>query len=436
MTIDPKYVKWAEEMVEETEREKVVSIGTKARFNPAPYAFPDPATLPKRRCLLGHYYLGGAVSESVGGPGRLKSSTVLVELVGMAAGLNLLAGTPLEVGRLRVAYVNGEENQEELDLRVAAICQHYRIDPQQCVGRLWVESTRDRPIRVASFDAQKGRAIVAEKDLADLLRWAERRELDVLAVDPLISFHSVREDNNGDMDVVCKEAFGVIAGKTRSVQLVHHPRKLAAGEVNTTVDDGRGASAVLAAVRLARTFNFMTTAEASKLGISEDDRRKHVRIDNGKVSPGPLGKAFWVKIAVETLPNGEDVAVASRWVPPDPFEGVTAADVDWVRELVRSKSDYRADNRSKQWIGIPLAEHLGWDLSNLKNDQDKRKQAESRQNKAKLSRLISTWIGNGVLAEDERQDPGHKDRKIKYVILGSLKSEEGFANADDEVAEP
>jgi hypothetical protein len=145
-----------------------------------------------------------------------------------------------------------------------------------------------------------------------LTDWCDQRQIDAIGIDPLISFHAVRESDNGDMDLVCKEAFGAIAGKARAVDLVHHPRKLAPGESNTTVDDARGASSVLGAVRSARTFNFMNTAEAAQLGIAEDDRRRHVRIENGKNNPGPIGKAHWVRIEVENLANGDAVAVSTR----------------------------------------------------------------------------------------------------------------------------
>lgn len=76
-------------------------------------------------------------------------------------------------------------------------------------------------------------------------------------------------------------------------------------------------SALLWAVRSARVFNFMTPDEAAKLGITEDDRRRHVRIANGKANMGPLGKAEWIKIEVENLPNGDEVACSSRWIAPN-----------------------------------------------------------------------------------------------------------------------
>jgi hypothetical protein len=50
----------------------------------------------------------------------------------------------------------------------------------------------------------------------------------------------------------------------RHIDLSHHARKTGGGEV--TVEDGRGASALLAAVRSARSVNTMTRDEADTAG--------------------------------------------------------------------------------------------------------------------------------------------------------------------------
>jgi hypothetical protein len=150
-------------------------------------------------------------------------------------------------------------------------------------------------------------------------------------LDPFISFHAVNENLNPDMDLVIKQGLGTIAGKTNSAgEIFHHPGKPKPGQAESTVEDARGASAIIWAVRSARVFNFMTPDEASKLGITEDDRRRHIRITNGKANMGPLGNATWIKIEVENLPNGDEVAVSSRWAPPNPFDGVSTT--EWQLE--------------------------------------------------------------------------------------------------------
>jgi len=90
-------------------------------FDLAPYAFPDPALIPPREWLFGRHYIRGAVSATIGAPGRLKSTVVLTEIVGMVVGRDLMTGEALASGPLRAAYLNGEEIQDELDRRVAPV---------------------------------------------------------------------------------------------------------------------------------------------------------------------------------------------------------------------------------------------------------------------------------------------------------------------------
>jgi len=380
-------------------------------FNPEPYRFPDPASIPRRQWLYGRHYVRGAVSMTVGAPGRAKSTLDMTEIIGMSAGRDLLTGQALECGPLRAAYLNGEENQDELDRRAAAICQRYGITHEDCGDRLWVVSTRDTPIRLA-VPGPKGAAIVAQEIVEGLAKWCNTHGIDVLVVDPLISFHGVRENDSGDMDLVCKEAFGKIAGKDRAVELVHHPRKLVAGEVNTTVDDARGSSAALGAVRIGRTVNFMTTTEATQLGTSEDDRRRHLRIENGKSNPGPVGKAHWIKIEVENLPNGDEVAVVIQWKPPDPFQNVTIADMELARELART-GDYRDDVRSPKWFGWRLAGHLKVPIQYGG--------ANSKLDMARIKAIIKKWLQTNVLEIDRRKNEDGKDRN--FIIPGSFQPE-------------
>jgi hypothetical protein len=46
---------------------------------------------------------------------------------------------------LRVVYLNAEEDQDELDRRVAAICKRYGVTETDLGGRLVVKSVRCKP---------------------------------------------------------------------------------------------------------------------------------------------------------------------------------------------------------------------------------------------------------------------------------------------------
>jgi hypothetical protein len=227
------------------------------------------------------------------------------------------------------------------------------------------------------------------------------------------------------MDKVIKQGFGAVAAETDTAgELFHHPGKPKPGQAETTVEDGRGASAVLWAVRSARVLNFMTPTEAAQIGISEEERRLHVRIANGKANMGPLGKAKWMKIEVENLPNGDQVACSSSWTPPDPFQGVTAADMELAQKLARTGA-YRDDSRSPDWFGYALAKQLGINVSF--------NGANNPKDLAKLKSIIKVWKQNNVLDVEQREDEQRRSRA--FIIPGKpvAAGQASYYSEDDDV---
>lgn len=371
----------------------------------------DPATIPPRQTLYDGHYTRRAIGATVGAGGRAKTTRALYEAVSMAAGRDLATAEKLSSGPLRIWVCNGEEDQDELDRRVAAVCQRYRVSEVDLEGRLFVQSVRDNPLRIANV--VNNRPIIDPVVMGYMEGFITGQKIDVFMLDPLVSFHGVSENDNGHMDVVVKEGFGAIANRTNSAgELLHHPGKPKPGQVETTVEDSRGASAVIWAVRSARVFNFMTLDEAARLGMAEDERRLHIRIANGKANMGPLGKAKWMKLLVENLPNGDEIAVASPWDPPDPFHGVTSTDMELARTLAAT-GEYRADPRSPKWIGYALAAHFELQVTH--------KGASDPRDVSRLKTIIKTWIANKVLATTERNDGDGKKRE--FIVPGSFKPE-------------
>jgi hypothetical protein len=309
----------------------------------------DPASIPPRSSLYDGHYIRRTIGATIGGGGRAKTTRGIYEGISMAVGFDIATKDKLPDGKLQVWICNGEEEQDELDRRVAAACQRYNVSEADLGGRLFVQSVRDAPLRIATL--VNNRPVIDETVKKYMVAFIERNDIDVFMIDPLVSFHGVLENDNSHMDLVIKEGFGAIANRTSSAgELFHHPGKPRPGQAETTVEDGRGASSILWAVRSARVFNFMTPEEAAKLGLSEDERRLHIRITNGKANAGPLGKAKWMRLVVENLANGDAVAVASPWSPPDPFKNVTTADMELARKLAAT-GEYRADMRSPKWLG-------------------------------------------------------------------------------------
>jgi hypothetical protein len=369
----------------------------------------DPATIPPRSSLYEGHYIRRTIGATIGGGGRAKTTRGIYEGISMAVGFDIATKEKLPAGELRVWICNGEEDQDELDRRVAAACQRYGISQADLGGRLFVQSVRDNPLRIATL--VNNRPVIdqaVEKYMADFI---SDSGIDVFMIDPLVSFHGVMENDNSHMDLVIKEGFGAIANRTNSAgELFHHPGKAKPGQADTTVEDGRGASAILWAVRSARVFNFMTPEEAAKLGLSEDERRLHVRISNGKANMGPLGKAKWIKLVVENLPNGDLVACASPWTPPDPFKNITATDMELARTLARTGA-YRSDRRSPEWFGYALAKQLNLTVSHDGPTDPK--------DLASIQSILKKWLENKVLNIEKRKDDGRKERS--FIIPGPFK---------------
>jgi RecA-family ATPase len=235
-----------------------------------------------------------------------KSSKSLVEAVAMATGLDLLGVGWKPEKPLRVWYWCGEDPREEIERRVAAILLYYQINPVLLGDRLFIDSGRQKRIYIAR--EERGSMIIAVPHCQDICYTLSRHQIDVMIVDPFVSSHRVSENNNTYIDAIAK-IWNEIAEKSGAgcgVELIHHARKATAyGSHEYTVDDGRGASSLLAASRVAEVLNPMSKDEAANFGILESQRRAFFRCDNGKSSMcPPPEKALWFKFESQDLDNG------------------------------------------------------------------------------------------------------------------------------------
>ncbi|WP_207184198.1 helicase RepA family protein [Methylobacterium indicum] len=371
-----------------------------------PFVWRDPKTLPPRRWLYGRHYIRQYATATIAPGGLGKSSLALVEALAMVTGRPLLGAEPRQ--RLRVWYWNGEDPLEEVERRVLAACLYFGIDRAEIEGNLFLDSGREVPIVIAR--RLKDQTILQEPVIEDISAEIRSRGIDQLILDPFVSCHDVPENDNGAIDKVTK-AWGGIAGATNcGVELVHHVRKASGGQASYSVEDARGGSALIGAVRSARVLNVMSPEEAGNAGVPGELRRRYFRVDDGKSNmQPPQDRAVWRHLESVGLGNGDDqdpedlIGVVTEWAMPGLFDTIDADALRKVQAEVR-QGTWAENVQAGNWVGRLIGDVLGLDPGDT---------AE----KAKIKRVLATWIKNGAL-KVERQHDGSKGREKPVIVVG------------------
>ena len=370
-----------------------------------PFVWRDPADIPPRRWLYKPHLIRGFVSLTVSPGGVGKSTLTLCEALALASGRSLLGVPPSE--RARVWCWNGEDPAEEIERRIQAAMMHHQLLPTDLEGWLFTGSGRDADLVIAEQD--RFGVSIAAPVVDALIAFITEHQIGAVVIDPFVSSHRVAENDNGAIDRVVKTWARVANATGCAVELVHHTRKTGGAEVS--VEDGRGASALLAAARHARTLRTMNEQEADMLGVERTDRQAYVRIDGGKanLSP-PASGAVWFRLANVNLPNGDYVQAASHWTPPDPFEGVTPADLLRVQEVIKAgrgedAEGWRANVQTGDaWVGYAIGQAVGLEVGRP------REAARARE-------LLRTWLASGALVKVERSINA-KGKAAPFVEVG------------------
>jgi len=382
-----------------------------AAIKATPFVWTDPKQIPKRRWLYKPHYVRQFVSLTVSTGGVGKSSLIIVEALALVTGKSLLNIKPER--QFRVWYWNGEDPMEELQRRFAAALKHYGLAAEDIGDRLFVDSGRTMPIVIA--EDLRYDTYIAEPVVHEVIATINKNQIDVLIIDPFVTCHRVSENDNSAIERVTKSWSHVADEAKCSVMLVHHSRKVGSGEGGVTVDDGRGASALLAAARSARALNTMRDREAQDAEIEERERRLYFRADGGKTNlTRPPEVADWFKLISVDLENpgeadwdtGDQVGVVTSWTYPKATEPKTTGnDIARAQDAISVGGPWRADQRAKNepWVGIPVAEALGL---NLLKKSDKRA----------VVKMVDDWLRSGLLKRVDRRDGHHETHA--YVEVG------------------
>lgn len=357
----------------------------------------DALAHPRRDFIYGKHYIRKFASVTVAPGGLGKSSLVLAECIAIATGKPILGISPKQ--RERVVYFNAEDPREEIERRVLAICQHHQIDQSELAGWFYFQSGRDLNLILSAGDDGK----IVEPVFELIEQFAAKVKPGVFAFDPLANMTESPETN--DVFRRLGKRLSHMADKLDcSIELVHHTRKLNGNEA--TVEDSRGGSALIGAVRAGRVLNPMSSDEAIKAGL--ETHIDHFRIEaagKNNLSRGDERSTWLVRVDVE-IANGEHVAAVAPWEWPDAFDGVTKEDARRVQAAIANLETEppRASIQSNTWAGYVVGRVLGLD-------------PDDKGDKARINALIKGWLKSNVLALDEVRD-SRNGRDVKVIIAG------------------
>jgi RecA-family ATPase len=370
---------------------------------PTLYDMFDEASIEPRRWIYAHHYLRSFVSVLASAGGIGKTSLQIVEALAIVTGRPLLGEEVKE--RTNVWLVNLEDPLSEIQRRVLAAMRHYGIKAAEVEGRLFVNAGRDFSLK---FGIQTREGVLPNTKLVEYLcAKIPEKQIGCVFIDPFVGAHNINENDNMAVNAIVAEIRRVADETKCAIGLVHHIRK-GNGE-DASIDSVRGAGSLIGAARAARVVNRMSADDAAKLGIDENEARSIMRVDDGKANLAPpAAAAVYRKMEGVKIDNGEWIGVCVPYTLPDAFDGISGKDAKAAQRIVAdahaNDEPLRESQQSKKWVGVPIADMLGIDITEKKG-------------KAKVSSIIKTWIKTNVLAVERITDP-RQAREVAVVVVG------------------
>lgn len=364
---------------------------------------------PPREWLLGNQFCRRFLSGILAPGATGKTALRTLQYLACATGRPLTGQHVFK--RCRVLLLSMEDDDAELQRRLAAARLHHEIAPDELRG--WLFCSTPKGIKLAGM---KDGARAAGPLEAMLRQVIQERQIDLLGLDPFVKLHALEENDNGAMDFVCDLLVKLAIEFNIAVDVPHHTKK--GQQTAGDADAGRGASAARDAGRLMYTLTRMNDGEGETFGIPAEERRLFVRLDSSKVNIAPpSGEATWFKLVGVRLengtpdyPHGDEVQTVVPWSPPRTWDGVTGAQLNAALDEIEAGMS----NGQRYSDAGPAKTRAAWPV--VQRHCPGRTEPQCRQ-------IVSTWVQNGVLFNEDYDDPvDRKSRKGLRVCHGKRPS--------------
>jgi AAA domain len=256
---------------------------------------------------------------------------------------------------------------------------------------------------------EKGRLVLGA--LRDRLeRTIVRRKIDIISLDPFVKAHAVGENVNDAIDKVAGVLTELAQKYNLSADAPHHVSKGQADPGNA--QKGRGASAFVDAGRLVHTLMPMSSDEAKKFGISDEERHYFIRMDKGKVNTVPPARvAKWFKLigvrlgnGNELYPNGDEVQTVEPWAPPEVWADLDAD----MQNAILDDIDAGLPDGNRYSDAANAGDREAWNV--IVKHAPVKNESQGRE-------IIKTWINGGVLRRDKYTNPQTRHKVIGLVVV-------------------
>lgn len=232
------------------------------------------------------YVLPGMEAGTVGAlvsPGGVGKSMLALQVAAqIAGGPDLLGLGDLPTGR--AVYLPAEDSPAAIRHRMHALWWCMTPAQQEAV---------DKGVTTLPLVGRRPN-LLDDRWLDWLLGAAEGCRLMVL--DPLRRFHASDENDSSQMTQVVGRMESIAASTGCAVLYLHHATKSAAMTgAGAQQQASRGSSVLTDNVRWQGYLAAMASAEAGRLGISEDRRGEYVRFGVSKANSGRLVRGCWLR---------------------------------------------------------------------------------------------------------------------------------------------
>lgn len=368
----------------------------------------EPHEIPPRPWLYGTILSRGATTVLVAPGGVGKSQLALAMAADLGTGRGLLGFHIFQ--RVPVWYLNLEDDEDELDRRIAAFRLVHDVAWNEIEDWFFAHQGSERPVCMAKVDEEDGSTIVFP-DRDEIIAGARASEVGAIWVDPFIKSHKLDENSNPQMDAALTAWTEVAQECECAIGLVHHVRKGMA----VSIDAARGAKSVTDAARVGLLLSAMADEEAQALGIEAKRTHHFLRLDNAKANLAPAFDATWFEMvernlgnATSVYPNGDTVATLTRWAKPSAWDALDNNTMQQLFDALRlgpsAGEQYtlqRSGAANTRWAGNVLMR-----LQSL--------------TAAQATAILKGWIDNGVLIPAPYESPNYR-KLIAGIVFDETK---------------